>query len=608
VFGASYLALVLCIGEIFCALPFNGGAFGIVRSTIGLFPGYLSGFGEAAYYIIFGSTNVVCLATLISEHLSIQPIYSPILWVALYIVSCMINAQNKSSFFFWRFVNGIAIICLGLVLLYFFGTVSNLKHHAVLRGRNFVEVDSFHIFQYFPWTAWFYIGIESLPLAFNKDLLSRETIAFGSLMCLLTLFVINFMVMCLTFFLFENPSILASQRFPLNEGYVSFLGCTTSQASWLAVPSLFGGLVGFTFSHGKLICALSESRLLPLFLEKKTAANCPYAAVVFGCLIGYCICWLMHFFPQTMGNALSQCSFIAAFITYGSYCAAYIVLKRQYLRSIVYTYQSPFGTFGAAFVILVFICGTISLIFFQEAVPWGFVILVGLLFVASVYYFVVVRSKQIFSEEEQRCVSLASGPAVHHQARKKKDNRIFAGGDQAQRDGRLSPVGMICTMRPPKPEPKSDQGILELKHVSSRASSIYYGRGSRQHVAGIRNMLMDKDRAKELRANAELKFCAENVDFCSKAFLYKQAAEEILSEGTLYANLALLHTRFILIVREYIAVGSPNEINISWKQKADILRAQDFKVFSTLHPLKMATILDEAVVEVEMILRDNVLR
>jgi len=582
IFGTAYIALVCSIGEVLCALPFNGGAFGVVRCTIGLFPGFLAGFGETAYYITLGSLQVDFLTDFLSEVLSIEPKFAPALWIVFYAIGCTINIQHKSPVFFWRFTNAMCILCLFLVLIYCLGSISSLQRSTSDKGES-ISNYSFSFFQYLPQSAWFFIGIESLPLACNTSSLTRESIAIGSLICIVTLFFTNFAILCITFFLFENSVALTSELFPLNEGYISFLGCTSTQASLLAFPSLLASIIGFTFSHGKMICALSESRLLPNLFAKKTAANCPYAALLAGCFIGYCICWTLHFFPEAMSSALLQFMYLTAFTIYGLYCIGYIVLKTRYLKSIEYTYQSPLGLFGAGYVILVFLLGICSLLFLQGHFPWGLVILAGLCLMASAYYFAVAKAGQRFSEEEQRCVSLASKPKTKIKVKNNKKLRVLPATDQPE-----------CGIHPNSQfdmQLSSSEKKLEFKHAVSGEN--------------IRKVLMDKEQAAELKARAERLFCTESVDFCEQAILYKQATEEILAAGTLFANVGKIHADFLQIVQKFILADSPYEINISGKQKADIVKLQDFKVYSGLHPLRMLAIFDETVAEVEMMLRDN---
>jgi len=599
VFGAAYLVLVFSIGEVLCVLPFNGGAFGVVRCAVGLFPGYLAGIGEAAYYIGIGSLQVIFLTDVLSEMLFIEPKYDPLLWIAFYATACAINIQYKSAVFFWRFANITGIVCLCLVLIYCFGSLSSLKH-SVSRKNELNAHRSFSAFQYFPQAAWFFIGIESLALACNTLSLTREAIAFGAIICFVVLFITNFAVLCITFFLFENSAELASELFPLSEGYISFLGCRHNQVALLAFPSLLASIIGFTFSHGKIICALAESRLLPHVLDKKTPANSPYAGLLAGCFIGYCTCWPVYFFPETMKSALLQFIYITAFTTYGLYCVGYIVLKTRYLRSIVYVYHSPFGLFGAGYVILVFMLGICSLLFLQQHFPWGLVILVGLCLVCSMYYFAVAKAGQRFSEKEQQCVSLASRPMTKIQGKNKATKKVLPTTNK--------PECRIGAIRHSKMQYSYPESKIELKHAALSCENSLLEKkslGSQRHAVDIRELLMDKKQCKELRAKAESTFCTESVDFCEQAILYKQAAEEILAEGTLYANLSKMHLHFLQIVSEFILSGSPNEINISGKQKADIIKLQDVKVYSALHPLRMIAVFDEIFAEVETMLRDN---
>ena len=65
--GSSYVCLCFCNAEITSALPFAGGAYGIARVSLGLYPGFIIGCLEAIEYILYVSSAVIVLATLMCE-------------------------------------------------------------------------------------------------------------------------------------------------------------------------------------------------------------------------------------------------------------------------------------------------------------------------------------------------------------------------------------------------------------------------------------------------------------------------------------------------------------------------------------------------------------
>ena len=89
---------------------------------------------------------------------------------------------------------------------------------------------------------------------------------------------------------------------------------------------------------------------------------------------------------------------------------------------------------------------------------------------------------------------------------------------------------------------------------------------------------------------------------------YRHLVDDILKQGTMYDSLDSMHSSFLNIVNLYIADGSPNEVNISFQQKKNILKFLNPQDFSSLHPMKLATLFDDAFSEIERVLATNLLR
>ena len=63
-----------------------------------------------------------------------------------------------------------------------------------------------------------------------------------------------------------------------------------------------------------------------------------------------------------------------------------------------------------------------------------------------------------------------------------------------------------------------------------------------------------------------------------------------------------MHQHFVRIVVEFIVGGATSEVNISFRQKQNILEARSFEVFSALDKTKILSIFDEAEKEIEKVL------
>jgi len=591
-FGTAYTALMLCIGEIVSGLPFNGGAFGVVRCTIGLFPGFLAGCAEAVYYIIFTAQSVVYLSEIAADLVSFPPKYSPIVWLFFYFIMYGILSR---PYLFWKLSNAIAVFCVALMSIYCFGSLPILHRPPSLCG-SFDGTSGVKFLKSLPNASYFFIGIESLALTCTAKSAQRNIIAHACLFCVLTFFGFTLMTLGVAFSL-GDPKTLPSEAFPLNNGLVASLHCTSNQAVILTLPGEIGCLYAFACAYGKLICALSESRLLPATFSKKNAAGCPCKAIIFGSVLSYFLCFLITF-NSIFNEIASQFCFVAAFVMYGLFCVGYIIIKKKYAKSIMFPFQSPLGVLGAGYVVVVFVLGTISVLFFQNDAGAGLISIAVFFLFASMYYFTVARYRQEFSVEEQQCV--VKLPEIH--------TRIKSHKEFSSRIRRISRICVAASKQPHENEVALEQTLYGNGNtgvpISPKWASSYLQ--TRMNTYMVHTMLGNQAQAAELRQKAAALFCEENVDFCRETIQYKQKAEEILGRGFLYDNLENLHSSYLQIVEQFIGDDSPNQVNISCKQRVDILNVRNFKDFVLLHPLRIVTIFDEASREIELVLCNNI--
>jgi amino acid transporter len=164
--GSGYLCLILCLSEMASALPFSGGAYGYVRATIGPFFGYLVGCCEAIQNIVYVSVSVIPFAQVCTLAFQVPVDYEPIYWVFFFVTAIYIN--NRGGKFFWRFSTIIGIVSFLLIIVYILGTIPQMdfEKHSQQRdypkdGGKFVN----NMMQALPVASWFYIGVESIPLA-----------------------------------------------------------------------------------------------------------------------------------------------------------------------------------------------------------------------------------------------------------------------------------------------------------------------------------------------------------------------------------------------------------------------------------------------------------
>ena len=87
-FGTGYIALVFCIAEILSGLPFSGGAYGLVRCSVGFYPGFLVACSEIAYYVTYASISVSAFGCMLCHSLGVASPFQPLIWLFSYIFLC----------------------------------------------------------------------------------------------------------------------------------------------------------------------------------------------------------------------------------------------------------------------------------------------------------------------------------------------------------------------------------------------------------------------------------------------------------------------------------------------------------------------------------------
>jgi len=123
----------------------------------------------------------------------------------------------------------------------------------------------------------------------------------------------------------------------------------------------------------------------------------------------------------------------------------------------------------------------------------------------------------------------------------------------------------------------------------------------------LQEILHDDKRLLKFRRHAQKALCAENVDFCLEIQIFKSKADRLSRHGVDTTLIKTLHENFLAITKEFILDGSPCEVNLSHTQKKHILQYIDFQNFSLLTLPTIHSVFDEAKVEIEKILQENLL-
>jgi ethanolamine permease len=159
-----YLTLVLCLAEMTGTFPFSGGAYGFARVTLGTYMGFLLGTFESLQYILYVTFSIGALARLMTSIFNLSNSYEPIFWVVFYILALSMFSTKQNIF--WKMSNLLGILTLVLILMYIgiLAFAPPESSSSMNDGTEFVQTLSHGFMKYLPYSAWFFVGVESMPL------------------------------------------------------------------------------------------------------------------------------------------------------------------------------------------------------------------------------------------------------------------------------------------------------------------------------------------------------------------------------------------------------------------------------------------------------------
>lgn len=398
--GLGYIVYVCCIAEMTSALPFSGGSYGYARVCLGPYFGFLVGCCEAMQNIAYVSSAAVPLAWMFSIIFHSDSSYEPAFFVFFYVSAVAVNIIGGNVF--WWFCRIIGVISLIITVLYIVGTSYNgdfakfsesrVADYA-FSGNNFVK--------FLPLCAWYYIGVESLPLACVDCNNPARELPFGMVLCVIVLFLTAVGVFFTS--VSQSPGIeeLGTSFLPMNYGFQKSFGWNYDEVTWLALPASYATGFGFIFMYGRQMCSMSRSGLLPKFLQHRTkAANSPHVALMVGSVISVFALLVVYFTDVTYLNQVFYVCVLSSYSTNVAVLLCFFIFRKRYAH-LNRPFVSPFGYAGAVYGILVYSLGMISILGFQaDQIP--LIIMCIYLSVLTVYYYFYGFQAQKLSEEEQK--------------------------------------------------------------------------------------------------------------------------------------------------------------------------------------------------------------
>ena len=234
------------------------------------------------------------------------------------------------------------------------------------------------------------------------------TIGRGSLLCMMTLFVMSLLTIFVCSSLpplsaksdnFPEGSV-ATELEPLNNGFIRMFSLPYSVVSILNIPATFATAFGFIYGYSRVILSMARSGLFPSYLASTYGEyQTPYVAMIVGSFVSYMIVLIAHFVPIVETYLFNVC-ILAGFTTYISQLIGFILMRIRHPTQ-ERLFVSPLGVPGAVFSMIVFGSSAMSVIGFQEDNSVALCIFLCIVAICTIYYFLYAKSRQYFSVEEK---------------------------------------------------------------------------------------------------------------------------------------------------------------------------------------------------------------
>ena len=311
----------------------------------------------------------------------------------------------------------ITLLALAILLVFWIGAIPHFSWDLALNiqpeGGNsrFLPYGWSGIAQALPFAIWFYLAIEQLPLAAEESQNPRRDMPKALLWGIVTLIAASILTLFLNAGIPPGAAAVGQSDEPLFLAFRAIFGDGIG-ASVLALAAVAGLVASFhtiIYAYGRNIYSLSRSGYFPQWLSVTLPRRrTPYAALIAGAVIGYCVALLIEFGDDwfgadaPVGAVLLNMAVFGAVIAYVMQMIAFIRLRQRF-PNIERPYVSPLGSAGAALAaIIAFV--TLCFLFLNPDYRMG-VYGCALWFAAGLLYFALIgRRKLVYSPEEDFAV------------------------------------------------------------------------------------------------------------------------------------------------------------------------------------------------------------
>lgn len=159
--GIGYICLTLCLAEMMSTLPFTGGLYGFVRVALNPFSGYIVAVCEVLQNVFYIAATMISFGEMIAEAMDSSKGSYLVSWLGFFVVSSVIHIMGGAVVV--KATNLFALYVMIMIIIYLMMSVNSGDFTKYAEQKTNFEVEE--VFERFNLAAWFYLGIETLPLS-----------------------------------------------------------------------------------------------------------------------------------------------------------------------------------------------------------------------------------------------------------------------------------------------------------------------------------------------------------------------------------------------------------------------------------------------------------
>jgi len=277
-------------------------------------------------------------------------------WIGCYAVFLAINIIGVELTFKSQLLLTLAAIFV--LVVFYIGVLQKGAFHGELlfnvapdAGESATGLPKgiFGIFAAFPFAIWWYLAIESLPLAAEETHDVVRDVPKALITGIFTLLALSLLVLVLNTGVGGGADAMGKSAAPMSDGLAAVFGngALTTSLVVLALAGLLTTIHGSIYAYGRVIFALSRAGYLPRVLSITGKRKTPWMALLVGGVIGLGAVFLIDSFGSTskLGAALLNMAVFGAVISYSIVMISYIKLKIS-RKDLPRPYKSPLGIPG----------------------------------------------------------------------------------------------------------------------------------------------------------------------------------------------------------------------------------------------------------------------